>query len=188
VYVLIKLAFGDFAALHRLLQGLAEEEFMRLLHVEPGMGSFNSRVRPTPVGENESFEAEVLLEHVAEYMTVLARKIAVYAIVGANDRAGDQRCRAQSRTRAGLFRAWPLADICVERISAALLVIHSEMFQIADDVFEPDPANEVARQRASEQRIFTLVFEGASAARLASQVHAAALRHVVSLIPQLTGD
>jgi hypothetical protein len=46
------------------------------------MGSFHGRVRPTPVGEDESFELEIFLKYVGQQLTVLAREIAIHSIVG----------------------------------------------------------------------------------------------------------
>ena len=104
-------------------------------------------------------------------MAVLAGEFAVDAVVGAHDSAGvgDSECNLE---RAQVcFAHRPLADVYVERISATLLVIDSEMLQIANDVFGLDAANEVADHRAGEQGIFSLIFEGAAAARLARQVY-----------------
>ena len=50
------------------------------------------------------------------------------------------------------------------------------------------PSDEVAGQRAGEERVFALVLEGAAVARLAGQVDAAAERHAVALVAQFAAD
>src|SRR5579864_4098676 len=152
------------------------------------MGSFDSGVRAAPVGEDKSFEAEVLLQHVGEQMTVLARKLSIHAIVGTHDSAsvGDAESDLE-RTQIG-FSHGPTADVCVDRIAAAFLVVDRVMLQIANHEFGLDTPDEVARQCAGKQWIFTLVFKGAPAAWLASQIHSAAQRHVVALVAELSAD
>ena len=51
--MLIDLVLGNIAAFDGLLECVAEEDIVRLLHIESGMRSFDGRVCTAPVGENE---------------------------------------------------------------------------------------------------------------------------------------
>ena len=62
------------------------------------------------------------------------------------------------------------------------------MLQIADDVLGLNAPNEIAGYRACEKWVFTFVFKGASATRLAGQIEAAAQGHVVSLVAELVAN
>src|SRR5437762_6826004 len=138
VHVIIKLVLRDFASLHSFLECVGEEDIVRLLHVESSVRSFGGRVCATPVGENESFKVEILLKHIGKQIAVFTREFAVHAAVGAHygtgigDPEGNLE-RAEIRFSHGTF-----TDDCVESIAAALLVVGSEVLQIANYVFRLD--------------------------------------------------
>src|SRR5438876_3658174 len=188
VHVVIEFVFGDFAARYGFSERVAKEEFVGLFHIKAGMGSFDGGVRAAPIGKNKSLESEVLLQHVGEEITVLAGKLSIHAIVGTHDAASIRDAKSDLEGAQIGFSHGPLADVCVERIAPTLLIVEGVMFQITNDVFGLDAANDVPRHRASQQRVFTFVFESASAPWLASQVYASTLRHAVSLIAEFAAD
>ena len=112
--------------------------------IKPGVRSLDCRVSATPVGEDESFESEILLKHIGEQIAVLACELAIHAIVGAHDGAGIRDAEGDLEGAQIGFAHGPFADVCIERIAAALLVVYSVMLQIADNVFGLDAAHEVA--------------------------------------------
>jgi hypothetical protein len=62
------------------------------------------------------------------------------------------------------------------------------VLDVADDVLGLFALDAVADQRAGENGVFALVFEGASVARLAGEVGAAAEGHVVALGAQFAAN
>ncbi len=145
VHVLIELVFRNFAALYGFLECASEEELVRLLHIEPGMRSFEGRVCAAPVRDDESFESEVLLKHVGKQITVLACKISVHAIVGTHDGASIGDAKSDLESAQIRLPHCPLADVCIERIAAAFLIVDRIMLQIANDLFGLDSPDDVAR-------------------------------------------
>ena len=55
--------------------------------IQPCGGCFFCAVGSSPVGENESFEFPVVLQHVGEQIFVLAGIVSVHAVVRTHDRA-----------------------------------------------------------------------------------------------------
>jgi len=76
----------------------------------------------------------------------------------------------------------------VDRVATALLIVERVVLDIADDALFLKSLHFSANQFTGKDGVFALIFEDAAVARLARQVHAAAERHVVSLIAQLRGD
>ncbi len=188
VHVVIQLRHGDGARFHRLLELFAVEVVHRLLVVEAGCRGFDRAVGSAPVRDHEALEAPVFLEHIREGVFVLAGIVTVDGVVGAHHRAWlsdiDPNMEGQ---QIGLLHG-PLADDHVDLVTAALLVVHDVVLDIADDMLGLLTFDPVAYQRAGQQRIFALVLKGSAIARLASQVDAAAERHVVALGAQLAAN
>ena len=62
------------------------------------------------------------------------------------------------------------------------------MFDVADDALGLQAFHELAIEGARQNRIFPVVFKIAAVAWIASDIHASAKRHVVTLIAQLAPD
>ena len=85
----VEAGLRNLAAEDGLLERLGEEVVVAgLIHVEAGEGGFDGGVGSTPVGEDEAFEAPVVLQDLVEGEVVLAGVVAVDAVVGAHDAGG----------------------------------------------------------------------------------------------------
>ena len=179
---------GNFARIDGGLVLVAEEEAARLLVIEAGGGRFFSAVCTAPVGEDESGELPVFLQHVGEQVFVLAGEVAVDAVIGAHDGGGMSLGNADFKCQQIAFARGAFADGDVDGVASALLVVERVVLDVADHVGGLRALDEPGHQRAGEDRIFAEVFKGAAVARLAGEVHAAAERHVESLRAEFATD
>ena len=92
---IVEAGLRDLAAEDGLLQRIAEEVVVAgLVHVEAGERGLDGGVGATPVGEDEAFEAPVVLEDLVQGVVVLAGVVAVDVVVGAHDAGGLARVMA----------------------------------------------------------------------------------------------
>ncbi len=165
--VIIHLRHGHLAPEDRLLEFFAVEVIHRLLMVEPRGRCLDRAVGSAPVGNHEAFEQPILLEHIGQGVIVLAGVDAVDGVVGAHDRSGIADLNADMEgEQIGLLHG-PLANDHVDIFAAIFLIVHDVVLDVADDVLGLLALDAIAHQGAGEQRIFALVFEGSSVARLA---------------------
>ena len=186
--VVVQFRHGELARLDLPLQRVAVENPAWLLLIEAGSRSLGRAVGRAPVGEDESFELPVSFQQIAKQVFVLAGVVAVDAVVGAHHGGGVGFLHADfERQQVALARRAPV-DVHVDGVAAALLIVESEMLDVADDALRLHASDDGCDHLAGQDRIFAHVFEGAAAARLAGEVDAAAQRHVVALVAQFAAD
>src|ERR1017187_6190378 len=82
----------------------------------------------------------------------------------------------------------PLVDNHVDFVATALLIVDGVMLDVADHMLRLLALDAIAYQGSRQNGIFAEVLEGASIARLASDVGAAAEGHVIALCTQLASN
>ena len=125
---------------------------------------------PAPVGDNETLESPLRLEHVVKQVGVLAGVVAIDAVVRAHDGGGigDGDADVEGE-QIGLLHAAP-GDDGVDEVTAGFLVVHGVVLDVANDVLRLLALHEIADDGSGEERIFAGVFEGAAVAGLAGEV------------------
>ena len=86
------------------------------------------------------------------------------------------------------FARGTLADAHVHFLAATLLAVQGVVLDVRDHMLRTFAADALANECAGEHRIFAHVLKGATVARIARDVGAAAERHVVALRAQLLAD
>lgn len=152
------------------------------------MRGFARGVRAAPVGENKSLEVVGLLENIGEQVAVFAGKVPVHAVVRTHESARIGNPESDLKGTQIGFPHRTFVDVGVDGVAPALLVIHSIVLQVADDVLGLHALDEVTHKRAGQQRIFALVLECAAVTRLTRKVDASTKRHAIALGPQLAAN
>ena len=175
----VEAALRDLAAEDGLLERLREEVVVAgLVLVEAGEGGFDGGVGATPIGEDETFEAPVVLEDLVEGVVVLAGVVAVDAVVGAHDAGGMRHGDRDLEGKQVGFAEGAGVELGVEGVAAGLLVVEDVVLDVAHDVVGLHAAGELADHGSGEDGVFAGVLEVAAVAGLADEVHAAADGHV----------
>ena len=186
--MVINFRHGDLPGLHSFLQGVTVEEFTWLLVIEARCRCLGSAVGCAPIGYDKALEVPVFLQDVHQQKFVLAGVVSVHAVVGAHYGCRIRHLQTDFEREQIALAHRPLVDVDVNGVASALLIIQRVVLDVADDVLGLLALHHPSHHRAGEDRIFAHVFEGAPIARLASQIHAATQRHVVSLGAKFTSD
>ena len=127
----VEAVHGDFAGFDGFLEWRAEGVVAGHLDVEAGEGGFGGALRATPVGDDEPFEAEILLEDVGEGVGVLAGVGAVDAVVGAHDGAGAGVLKCDLEGEQVALAHGALADDGVGDDAAGILIVDGVVLDVA---------------------------------------------------------
>ncbi len=145
-------------------------------------------MRRSPIGNDESLESPIVLQHIGKNVFVLTSEVAVDQVVGAHHCPGMADVDADFEGQHVRLAHRALADHRVDFVPSALLVVHDVVLDIADHVLRLLALDTIANQRSGENWILAHVLERASVAGFASEVHTAAESHVVSLIAKFASD
>src|SRR5215831_8625534 len=105
-----------------------------------------------------------------EKKIVLAGIDAVDSVVGTHDRPRVAMLDRNLERQQIRFAQRRFADIGAQHAATCLLVVEGKMLHRRNHLLALYPANDLAGDRSSEERIFTRILEGTAAARLARQI------------------
>src|SRR6202042_3472694 len=103
----------------------------RHLLVESSQSSFHSAVSRRPVGENPTFELEVLLQNLVEKVVILTGPTSLIEVVGAHHarRIGDSNSDLESQ-HIGLAQRL-MIEQHVDDVSSSLLIVERIVLDVA---------------------------------------------------------
>ena len=188
MHVIVHLGLGYCAGFHSLLQIVSIEKPSRLLVIHACCGSLGYAVGSSPIGENESLKLPVLLQKISEQILVFAGIVAVQAVVRTHHTRDIGFLDTDFEGQQVTFARRALVDGDVHRIASTLLIVQGIVLDVAKHMLCLDPPDHRSHHLARQHWVLAHVLERAAIARLASEVHSSAQRHVVALCAQFTAD